>query len=214
MPNIKRIAGVIIAGGKSSRMQADGIAGDKFLQLLGAQTVLEQVAARISPQVDHLFINTNTDHHNLPDLSVSVIADTHCNHGGPLVGLKTAFEYARDFPFVLSVTADCPFIPQDLMSRLYERQQKTNAPIVIASSNGQLHPIFGLWKTDLLQPLNTWLEHTDKASVLAFARSIGFEVVDFPFQPLPKTTGIYDPFFNINKAEDLINARKLHEALQ
>ena len=214
MPKAMQIAGAIIAGGQSSRMRADGITGDKFLQLLGSKSILEQVAARLSPQVDHLFINTNTDKNDLSDLSLPIIADVQSHYGGPLIGLKTAFEYAHGFSFVLSVTGDCPFIPSDLMARLYERRQETDARIVMASSKGRVHPIFGLWKPDLLQPLNAWLEHTEKASVLAFARTIGFETVDFPLQPLPKTTETYDPFFNINTAEDLHNARKLYEALQ
>lgn len=214
MTKAMRIAGAIIAGGQSSRMRADGIAGDKFLQLLGSKSILEQVAFRLSPQVDHLFINTNTDKSDLPDLSLPVIADAQSHYGGPLIGLKTAFEYAHAFSFVLSVTGDCPFIPSDLMDRLYEHQQKSGARIVMASSKGQIHPVFGLWKPDLLQPLNAWLENTEKASVLAFARTIGFETVDLPLQTLPKTTEFYDPFFNINTAEDLHNARKLYEALQ
>jgi len=214
MSKAMHIAGAIIAGGKSSRMRADGIAGDKFLQLLGSKTMLEQVVARLSPQVDHLFINTNTVHSALPNLNLPITADAQSHFGGPLIGLKTAFEYAQNYSFVLSVTGDCPFIPRDLMSRLYERQQKTNARIVMASSNGRVHPIFGLWKPDILEPLNAWLEHTEKASVLAFAKAIGFETVDFPFQPMPKTSETYDPFFNINTAEDLKNARKFYEALQ
>lgn len=214
MTKAMHVAGAIIAGGQSSRMRADGIAGDKFLQLLGSKSILDHVAARLSPQVDHLFINTNTNKSDLPDLSLPIIVDAQSHYGGPLIGLKTAFEYAHKFSFLLSVTGDCPFIPSDLMIRLYERQQKTGVRIVMASSKGQVHPIFALWKPDLLQPLNAWLEHTEKASVLAFARTIGFETVDFPLQALPKTNETYDTFFNINTAEDLNNARKLYEALQ
>lgn len=55
MGETDRIAGAIIAGGQSSRMQAGGLAGDKFLQQLGSQTIIEHVAARLSLQVDYLF---------------------------------------------------------------------------------------------------------------------------------------------------------------
>ncbi len=55
MGETTRIAGAIIAGGESSRMQAGGVAGDKFLQKLGSQTIISCVAERLSPQVDHLF---------------------------------------------------------------------------------------------------------------------------------------------------------------
>ena len=212
MGETDRIAGAIIAGGQSSRMQAGGLAGDKFLQQLGSQTIIEHVAARLSPQVDYLFLNANGDHHRLSGLDIHVISDTPSSHGGPLVGLKTAFKYAHDFPLMVSVAADSPFLPADLALQLYERQKKTAARIVLASSNGQVHPIFGLWKTGLLFSLNEWLSHAEKASVLAFAHHIGFEDVDFPLMQLADGE-IYDPFFNINRPEDLIEATRLNEAL-
>lgn len=208
-----RIAGVIIAGGQSSRMQAGGVAGDKFLQKLGSQTIVEHISDRLSPQVDHLFLNANGAPARLPKLNIPVIGDLPSAHGGPLVGLKTAFEYARDYPFVLSVAADSPFIPTDLASQLYERQMKTDARIILANSNARVHPIFGLWKTDLLKSLDEWLAHAEKASVLAFAHHIGFEEVAFPFMKLANGE-TYDPFFNINRPEDLIEAIRLNEALQ
>ncbi|MBC8717510.1 molybdenum cofactor guanylyltransferase [Ochrobactrum sp. Marseille-Q0166] len=214
MPKFNNIAGVIIAGGQSSRMHADGICGDKFLQLLGTKTILEHVAARLKPQVDHLFLNTNSDQTNLPNLNIPIILDKKSRNGGPLVGIKTALEYAHDFAFLLCVPADSPFLPTNLLVQFYNRHKQTNARIVLASSNGRTHPIFGLWKTDLLQPLSDWLERSDKASILAFAHTIGFEEVEFPLKSLPETTGNYDPFFNINRAEDLTNARKLYETLQ
>lgn len=213
MAEAERIAGAIIAGGQSSRTQADGIAGDKFLQYIGSQTLIEHVVKRLSPQVDQLFINANGDMTRLPEIGIPVIADKQSSHGGPLVGIKTALEYAAQFAFVLSAPADSPFFPHDLLLKLYEQQKNTSARIVLASSNGRVHPIFGLWKTDLLQPLSEWLTHTDKASILAFAHMIGFDEVEFP--PLPLANGeTCDPFFNINRADDLAIALKLNENLK
>lgn len=209
-----RIAGAIIAGGQSSRMQAGGVAGDKFLQRLGTRTILEHVAKRLLPQVDQLLLNANGDHGRLPKLGIPVVTDSVSTHGGPLSGLKTALEYVTDFPLLLSVAADCPFLPLDLVSRLYERQTKTGASIVLACSNGRVHPIFGLWKTELLQPLTDWLARCDKASVFAFAREVGFEEVEFPLVALTPNGKTYDPFFNINRPEDLDEARRLNEAIQ
>ena len=211
MREMIRIAGAIIAGGQSSRMQAGGVAGDKFLQKLGSQTIIEHVAARLLPQIDHLFLNANGDPDRLPELNIPVIEDRPSSHGGPLVGLRTALEYSREFSFVLSVAADSPFFPHDLTSRLYEQQKKTAARIVLASSNGRVHPIFGLWNTNLLRPLDEWLAHAEKASVLAFAQHIGFEEVEFPLMQLANNE-TYDPFFNINRPDDLIEATRLNEA--
>jgi len=209
-----RIAGVIIAGGQSSRMQAGGLSGDKFLQKLGSQTILEHVAKRFSPQVDQIFLNANSHHEHLPKLNITTVADSISSHGGPLVGLKTAFEYAADFPLLSSVAADSPFLPLNLVLRLHEQQEKTNASIVLASSNSRVHPIFGLWKTELLQPLIDWLAQSEKASVFAFARHVGFEEVEFPLVEISPDGKTYDPFFNINRPEDLVEAKLLNEAIK
>lgn len=207
------IAGAIIAGGQSSRMQAGGISGDKFLQKLGDKTIIEHVAKRFAPQVNQLFLNANGDHNRLPKLDIETIEDSVSSHGGPLVGLVTALEYAAAFPLLSSVAADSPFLPLDLVSRLHEQQEKTNASIVLASSNGRVHPIFGLWKTELLQPLAEWLAQSEKASVFAFARHIGFEQVEFALVELSANDETYDPFFNINRPDDLIEAVKAYRVL-
>ena len=209
-----RIAGVIIAGGQSSRMQAGGVSGDKFLQKLDAETILEHIAKRFTPQVDQLFLNANGDHNRLPKLGIPTVTDSVSSHGGPLVGLKTALAYAADFPLLSSVAADSPFLPLNLVSRLYERQQKSGASIVLASSNGRVHPIFGLWKTALLRPLIDWLAQSEKASVFAFARHVGFEEVEFPLMEISPDGKTYDPFFNINRPDDLVEAKLLNEAIR
>jgi molybdopterin-guanine dinucleotide biosynthesis protein A len=121
-PDGIRLAGVIIAGGLSSRMQEGGIAGDKFLLSLDSQTIIEHVASRLSPQVSNPFVNANGDPNRLAKLNTPIVSDLPSAHGGPLVGLRTAFEYASGFPFLLSVAADSPFLPLDLATQLCERQ--------------------------------------------------------------------------------------------
>jgi molybdopterin-guanine dinucleotide biosynthesis protein A len=212
-PDGIRLAGVIIAGGLSSRMQEGGIAGDKFLLSLDSQTIIEHVASRLSPQVSNPFVNANGDPNRLAKLNTPIVSDLPSAHGGPLVGLRTAFEYASGFPFLLSVAADSPFLPLDLATQLCERQKKTGASIVLASSGGRVHPIFGLWKTDLAQPLNDWLVQAEKPSVFAFARHIGFEEVEFPLVQLANGE-TFDPFLNINTPDDLAEAKRLNEALR
>ncbi|PWL17959.1 molybdenum cofactor guanylyltransferase [Falsochrobactrum shanghaiense] len=208
------IAGAIIAGGLSSRMQAGGISGDKFFQEIDSRAIIEHVTSRLSPQVDMLFINANCDPLLLEPLGCPVIPDTKNRHGGPLVGLLAALRFAQTSPFMLSATADCPFLPQNLVERLSERQEKTGAAIVLASSQGHVHPVFGLWHTSLAEPLEAWLADAPKASVRAFATHTGYEIVEFPLIPLAGQNETLDPFFNINRPDDLAEARRLHEALK
>ncbi|MGU3400949.1 molybdenum cofactor guanylyltransferase MobA [Brucellaceae bacterium D45D] len=206
----KELAGAIIAGGQSSRMHEGGIAGDKFLQVLGSSPVIAYVAERLKPQVSRLFINANGDPIRLVALDLPVVADNPHRHGGPLPGILTALREAEDFPWLVTAAADTPFLPRDLVTRFIEHQQKTGSDIVLASSADRVHPLFGLWRTSLIARLEDWLSTCEKAGVLAFASFVGFETVDFPFQTTKDGSERYDPFFNINRPEDLVAARRLN----
>lgn len=202
------IAGAIIAGGQSSRMREGGIEGDKFLLPLGSVSVIARVAERLAPQVRRLFINANGDATRLASLNLPVVPDQPSRHGGPLVGILTALSHASDSDWLVTVAGDSPFLPRDLVKRLAARQKETRADIVLALSAGRVHPVFGLWRTSLRYQLKDWLRMAGKASVLAFASDAGFESVDFSLQSLPGGEAI-DPFFNINRPDDLAEARRL-----
>jgi molybdopterin-guanine dinucleotide biosynthesis protein A len=209
------IAGAIIAGGLSSRMQEGGVAGDKFLQPLGSTgTIISHVVRKVKPQVDTLVINANSDDPRLTDLGVSVIKDLPTKHGGPLVGILTALTQAQGAALLLTTAADTPFLPHNLADRLHSRRSETGARVVLASSRTRVHPIFGLWETGLADELATWLASTSRASVFAFAEQIGFETVDFPLAFVGDSPETYDPFFNINRPDDLVAARILAEAME
>ncbi|PQA71901.1 molybdenum cofactor guanylyltransferase [Brucella oryzae] len=209
------IAGAIIAGGLSSRMQEGGVSGDKFLQPLGSTgTIISHVVRRIKPQVDTLIINANSDDSRLNDLGVPVIKDLPAKHGGPLVGILTALTQARGASLLLTTAADTPFLPHDLADHLLSRRNETGARVVLACSLSRIHPIFGLWETGLADELAAWLANTSRASVFAFGGHIGFETVDFPLAFIGNSPETYDPFFNINRPDDLVAAQKLAEVME
>nr|WP_312968461.1 molybdenum cofactor guanylyltransferase [Brucella intermedia] len=209
------IAGAIIAGGLSSRMQEGGVAGDKFLQpLTGDRSIIAHVITRIRPQVETLVVNANTDDPRLANLGVPIIKDLPSKHGGPLVGILSALIHARGSSLLLTTAADTPFLPHDLAGRLLSRRNESGARIVLTSSLDRMHPIFGLWETEMAGELSAWLSETNRASVLAFAEHIGFETVDFPLAFAGDSPETYDPFFNINRPDDLVAARKLAESME
>lgn len=208
------IAGAIIAGGQSSRMRDGGVQGDKFMQMLGTRPVIGHVAERLAPQVESLFINANGDPARLAALGVPVVADMKLHHGGPLAGILTALTHAADHPLLLTMAGDTPFLPADVADRLRERLEETGAQVVLTSSNGRVHPVCGLWRTGLRQRLAEWLQSAPKASVLAFATHIGFDTVEFPPVAIGDDSESFDPFFNINRPDDLAQARRLEEILR
>ena len=84
-------AGVVLAGGRSTRMGVD-----KALAPLAGRPLVAHVAARFAPQVDALFLNANGDAARFASLRCAVVADAAPNAGGgPLAGVAAALRHAQ-----------------------------------------------------------------------------------------------------------------------
>jgi molybdopterin-guanine dinucleotide biosynthesis protein A len=193
------IAGLVLAGGLSRRM--GGI--EKGLQLLGGQSMISRVIGRIAPQVGALAINANSDPASYLHFGVPVLPDTIGGHFGPLAGVLTGLEWAATLPgvtHIASAATDTPFLPLDLVARLAELAGPER--IVIACSDGNRHPVFGLWPVPLRQDLAQWLRTSDTMKVLAWASRHDLAFCDFD----TGGDGAPDPFFNANTPEELAEA--------
>ena len=142
-----RIAGVIIAGGRSMRMGSE-----KALVPVGGRRLIDRVAQRVAPQVDRLVINTNGDGGQLQGLGFALIADIRTDIGTPLAGLHAGLHWARkeNFDALLSVPCDCPFLPENLVTRL----AGSSGLAAIAKSSDQDHVLTGLWMCALADQMD------------------------------------------------------------
>jgi len=139
--------GVVLAGGRSTRM-----GGDKALAALAGRPLVAHVAARLAPQVDALFLNANGDAARFASLRYAIVADAAPNAGGgPLAGVAAALRYAQAQGFAWLATAPCdaPFLPLDLVARLAAAADEKGAPIAVAAAAAGLEPMFALWSTAL-----------------------------------------------------------------
>nr|WP_295467183.1 molybdenum cofactor guanylyltransferase MobA [Mesorhizobium sp.] len=198
------IAGVILAGGRSSRMGGR----DKALVELGGQCLLDRLSARLSPQVFALAINTNAE---LGDRAggLPVLPDLFAGFPGPLAGIHAGLCWASTLPAVThlaTASVDTPFLPADFVARLASACAD-GAPAALARSAGRLHPTCALWPVALRARLEAFLEGGTSRKVMTFAEIAGYVAVDFP-------AITFDPFFNINTPEDLATAAAFLEAQQ
>ncbi len=199
MPNI---IGVVLAGGKSTRMGG----GDKCLSLLAGHTLLDHTIARARPQVDELILNANGDITRFAGTGLTIIQDSIENYAGPLAGILSALEWAREYRphciHVVSFASDTPFFPTDLVARLIRAAQEKNLPLASAASGGRSHPVFGLWPVNLADDLRHAMSCENMRKVDAWTARHGAAHADYPVLP-------FDPFFNINQPEDLVRAAQL-----
>ena len=196
------IVGVLLAGGQSRRMGG----GDKSLNDLKGKPLLAHVIERARSQVDHLFINANGDPDRFEPYNLPVVADTVEGHLGPLAGILTGMEWAKDnvpeAQWVVTMATDTPFFPIDLVGCFSLAIQATNADMAMATSGGNRHPVFGMWPVRLADDLRQTLTVDDIRKVLMWTDRFNLNQVDFSTQP-------FDPFFNVNRPEDLAQAQKL-----
>lgn len=169
---------------------------NKFSLPLGGGNILDFIKKRLSSQIDNIILNANDISE---DLGLKIIADIRQGAEGPLSGILTALTIAKERGYrqVLTLACDTPFFPEDFLEKL----QKYNAPIILAQSGGRIHPLMGLWDVNLTDDLMDYLDQGQR-KVMSFAEKQSYEICEWTNDP-------YDPFFNINDAQDLNLAQKI-----
>jgi molybdopterin-guanine dinucleotide biosynthesis protein A len=199
------VVGIVLAGGRSSRMGGD----DKYLRLLGNKPILARIVERLQPQVSELIINANGEPERLAAFGLPVVADSTGEFAGPLAGMHAGLAWMqRNRPklhYAVTVAADTPFLPHDLVRRFLAELSDGERPLVARSATGA-HPVIGLWPVTIAPSLEAALKDgMRKAS--DFAKQQGAIEVSFP--PVALGGKTVDPFFNINSPEDLAAADAL-----
>lgn len=112
-----KVAGLLLAGGKSRRMGPafQSGAGDKGLLDLGGRPMIAHVIERLRPQVGRMVINANGDPARFAPFGLPVIADEIEGFAGPLAGilagLKWAIANAPEARHVASVSTEFRSFP-------------------------------------------------------------------------------------------------------
>lgn len=190
---------------------ADGQGGgDKGLLALGHLTMIEQVIARLAPQVGPIVVNANGDPRRFASLGLPVVADTIEGFVGPLAGVLAGMRWAAieatSATHIVSVSSDAPFLPSTLVERLAGAVADRPLAIAMARSLGELHPVIGLWPVALADDLDAALR-AGVRKVLAWTDRHGTVAVEF--EPVVMGGVMVDPFFNANTPAELDEARRL-----
>ncbi len=196
------VIGIILAGGRASRM---GGAEKGFLEI-GGVPIVERVIAALRGQCETIVINANDDPARFAALGCQVLPDTLPDRPGPLAGLLAGLDHVADHRpeagFVLTVPADAPFLPRDLVARLEDRRVADGAAIVRARSGDNDHGVVALWSVALREDLRRALVVEGLRKVGAFAARHPLATVTWPSHP-------FDPFLNVNTPDDLATAERV-----
>jgi molybdopterin-guanine dinucleotide biosynthesis protein A len=190
---LSSVTGLILAGGKGSRM--GGV--DKGLQAFRGRRLVDHVYERFAPQVGGIIINANQNHEEYKTFGVRVVSDAlkekTGGYAGPLAGLHAGLSVSKR-PFLASVPCDSPFLPVDLIERLYQRIDETGAELAVAKTGEQPHPVFSLMRRGVLDHLTEFLKGGGRKIDAWYAT---LNVVEVAFDDEPEA------FSNINTREEL-----------
>jgi molybdopterin-guanine dinucleotide biosynthesis protein A len=147
------VTGVILAGGRGSRMGG----ADKGLQNFRGMPLAMYTLLRLGPQVGEVMVNANRNLAAYESFGVPVWPDVISDYSGPLAGFLTGMERCET-PFMVTVPCDTPLFPQDLVARLAEAMERENADVAMAAAreeDGQVRaqPVFSLLRHELMESL-------------------------------------------------------------
>lgn len=183
------ITGVILAGGKASRM--GGI--DKGLQELNGMPLWQHVAKTLAAQTSTLAISANRSLDTWHASGYKIIQDTMPDYPGPLAGMLSAMTQLPGEWF-LFCPCDTPFIPASLTERFL--QHKASAQVVWAFDGERDHPAISLVNRSVIPALEEYLESGERR-VMVFLKQCSGHRVDF--------SDMKSAFLNVNTLVDLQN---------
>ncbi|AMY67410.1 molybdenum cofactor guanylyltransferase MobA [Frigidibacter mobilis] len=192
------VAGLVLAGGLSSRMGQD-----KALLALAGRPLIVHVLDRLAPQVGLVSASFNGDAAALAHLGLPLLQDAAPGRPGPLAGVLAGLDWAAGLglDWLATVPVDTPFVPRDLVARLSSASRPGGGPVLSASGSG-LHPAAALWPVRLREDLRQALEQGQRR-VAGWALDQGAVTVQFAHEPGS------DPFVNLNTPADLAAAEAL-----
>jgi len=198
--NNNNILAVVLAGGKSKRFGED-----KNKVKLGNKTLLDHVLSKIINKFEEILIvsNQNLEIKDLKD--IIVIPDCLDDHGplaGVLSSMKWIVENKKSYQWIATFPSDTPFFDPSIIEEYKKKIKLNESSLYFIKSNNKRHNIFGLWSINLIKTLENDLIKNNFRKVEEWANKIGVETIDIDVKN-------FDPFFNINTKEDLVEAKKL-----
>lgn len=132
--NKEKITGVILAGGKNSRM---GTA--KGLLVVGGKTIIERIIEVMKPIVDEIMIIANENNYDY--LGYKVYSDI-IKDCGPMGGIHTALSFSKTKKNLI-VSCDMPFLTSDTLKFIVENSN--DCEIAIPEHNGKTEPLCAVY---------------------------------------------------------------------
>ncbi len=199
---IKHITGIILCGGKSSRMLTN-----KALLKLNGRTVIEIIAEKMKGIFPEVLISTNgIDDYKF--LNLPLIKDIF-THKGPLAGIHSALKYSStENNFIIS--CDMPLVSSELVN--FIASYKSDKSIILPEANGKVQQLCGTYSKSVLSTIEKVISDSEKnknikGSVFDLIERTSADLIDVETLPFYNKNF----FLNMNTPDDYEQIKKIHK---
>jgi molybdopterin-guanine dinucleotide biosynthesis protein A len=194
------VTGVILAGGKSSRLGQD----KAHLRLDGTETLAETAVRRLASLVDEVIVVGDVE--RLGALPARVIPDLYPG-AGTLGGIYAGLAAARR-QHSLVVGCDMPFLSAALLGYMIAQPREYDV-LLPRLADGMFEPLHALYSRNCLAPIRDRLE-SRQYRIVGFLGEVRVRYLDEPEMRR------HDPelrsFLNVNTPDDLRRAVEIYRS--
>ena len=188
-----KITGIILAGGKSSRMGKD-----KSLLEIENKSLTEIIYNKLKNVCSEIIISSNIEENKIP--GTVHIHDTYKDIG-PIGGIYSSLKKSSNEKNII-VSCDMPFISEEFIAYLIEKSANYN--VCISEFNKKLFPFPGIYNKKILNLLKTEIKLKHYKLISLIQKTNFLTVKHNEIQNLiTKNT-----FYNINTTENYKKALK------
>lgn len=190
---INEITGIILCGGRSTRMQSN-----KGLLKIGGQTIIEIIVSKLKSVFSNVIISANSTN-EFAFLNLPIVSDVFANKG-PLAGIHASLKLSNtERNFIIS--CDMPLISEQMIN--FITNYHSDKEILLPKAYGTVQQLCGVYSKSVVNKIEKILilaesDNSVKGSVFELLARASTEFVVVEGQPY------YDKntFLNMNTPED------------
>ena len=143
------MTGVVLIGGKSSRMGQD-----KSMLFLGDRPLYKIATEKIAPFCDKIYLSANHDQTTRCSYEYPLIQDTF-KAEGPVGGIISSHRFIKDT--LLIISCDLPLITDDdITTLIHKHNEKKGCTMFYNDSTGHYEPMLSIWEKEVLDLLEEY----------------------------------------------------------
>lgn len=187
----KKVSGIILSGGKSSRMGSE-----KGLKLFKGKPLVEYAIQALDQYCDNLILSTNNpDYYQKYKL---ITIEDEIKNLGPMGGIYSCLKQTS-FDINIILSCDMPFVDGNLIKFIIENIDTDFDALVPVHKGNKMEPLCAYYHSGLLSTLKSFVE-SENYKMMNFLESINCEKLN-----LEEWKGYNQLYFkNFNTPEDII----------